>query len=328
MVSAKAIAQAQRRIETHIVKTPVFRDDRLDALLGFRLTLKGEHLQHVGAFKARGAANMVLAQSAAALAAGVCTHSSGNHGAALAYIARANAIPAYIVVPADCSASKRQLIQDLGGQIIDCQAGLPAREAMLESVKQRTGALFVPPYDAPAVIAGQGTTLAEFRSQTDFLDAVVVPVGGGGLLAGCCLIKEDSRVYGAEPAGADDAYRSLLSGSRVCSHQPQTICDGLRTTLGALNFDIINKEVDGIFLVSEERIVFSMQLIWQTTKQWVEPSAAVPVAALLCHRSKFIGQHVGVILTGGNVDLDSIHDKLLDADSYARQVEYFMSNNS
>jgi threonine dehydratase len=310
-VDDHAVREALVRIDSHVVQTPIIRNDTLDQRLGLRLSLKGEHLQPVGSFKVRGAANMVLSQSPDALIAGVCTHSSGNHGAALAWIAKVCGIPAYIVVPRGCSSVKKQLAMDLGATVIECEPGMAAREAKLAEVAGRTHALYVPPYNASEIIAGQGTTLLELQGQTSQLDALIVPVGGGGLFAGCCLVKGSTQVFGAEPAGADDAFRSLATDNLVREQEPDTLCDGLRATLGSLNFEIIRAHGAGVFLASEEAIVFAMQLIWRLTKQFIEPSSAVTLAVLLENRAQFQGQHVGLILTGGNVDMDALRSQLL-----------------
>ena len=302
-LDAEAVKQAASRIEGLVERTPVISNPEIDQLLGCKVFFKSDHLQPGGAFKVRGATNMVFAQSASSLKAGVCTHSSGNHGAALARAAEHRGCSAMIVMPIDASAVKRQKVIDFGGILIDCEKGQLAREAALREVQQSTGALFVPPFDHPLIIAGQGTAFLELKTQVPSLDALVVPVGGGGLLAGSCLIRESTKIFGAEPKGADDAHRSFNSGVRVQEQTPETICDGLQTTLGKLNFEIIIEHATDILLASETMILTAMQLIRQATGHWVEPSSAVALAVVMMHQELFEGQRVGVILTGGNIDV-------------------------
>ena len=315
------VQAAYSRIKALVLETPVFSSQALNQLLGCEVIFKGEHLQRGGAFKARGAINMVYAQPLSELASGVCTHSSGNHGAALARAARARGVAAHIVMPKNASPVKRRLVSHFGGHLIECDNSLEAREKALRALAARTGALYVPPFDAPLIIAGQGTALLEFKRQTPELDVVVVPVGGGGLLAGSCLVQDRLMVYGAEPEGASDAARSLASGERVLAQTPDTICDGLQTTLGVLNFEIIKRRTTDILTASDADTIFAMQLIWQFTKQWVEPSSAVALAVVMRNRSVFLGQKVGIILTGGNVDLDRLRPLLLDS----QQIEHGMA---
>jgi threonine dehydratase len=263
-------------------------------------------LQKVGAFKARGAANAVFSLSDAQAQLGVATHSSGNHGAALARAAQLRGIPAHIVVPENAKRAKTDAIAGYGGRVIRCESTLAAREATLAQVVEETGASIVHPYDDPRVIAGQGTTALEILEQTDQLDAIVMPVGGGGLLAGSSLVlknRSSAKVYGAEPASADDAYRSFKTGTRVTEHTPKTMADGLQTTLGEQNFIIIREHVDDILLVTEDQIVAAMRLIWSRLKQVVETSSAVTLAAVINNPDLFKDQTVCLVLTGGNVDL-------------------------
>lgn len=275
---------------------------------GATLYFKCENLQKAGAFKARGAANAVFLLSEPEAAAGVATHSSGNHGAALARAAQLRGIPAYIVVPSNAKSVKKAAIREYGGQVIECEPTLAAREESLARVVADTGANFVPPYDDDRVIAGQGTAMLELAEQVPGLDQVVVPVGGGGLLAGVALVCEalGISVYGAEPVGADDACRSLATGVRVTSQQPDTIADGLLTTLGEKNFEIIRRLVTGVLLAGDADIVLAMRLLWSRMKLVVEPSAAITLAVIQQHPDIFRGRRVGVILTGGNVDLDHL----------------------
>lgn len=301
-----AVQTALRRISPHLHRTPVMQSRTLDALCGARVFLKCEHLQKVGAFKARGAGNAVFALGEDEAARGVATHSSGNHGAGLAWAAALRGIPAHVVVPANANRSKRANIARYGARIVECAPTLAAREATLAAVLAETGATAVPPYDDPRVIAGQGTAALEMLEQVDALDVLLAPVGGGGLLSGTAIVGRSAglRVLAAEPLGADDAARSLACGERQPQTDPRTIADGLRTSLGELNFAIIRRDVEAIVTVSEAQIVSAMRLVWELTKQLVEPSSATVVAALLAEPGRFAGQRVGAILSGGNVDLD------------------------
>ena len=308
-VTIADVEAAHDRIGTYIHETPLLSSQLLDRESGATLLFKAEHLQKVGAFKARGAANAVFSLSDSEACRGVATHSSGNHGAALARAAQLRGIPAHIVVPENAKLAKANAISSYGGQVIRSESTLAAREAMLEQVVKDTGATVIHPYDDDRVIAGQGTTALEILAQADQLDAVVIPVGGGGLLAGSSVVfkaRSKVKVYGAEPALADDAYRSFKSGVRVTSHIPKTMADGLQTTLGEKNFAIICDQVDDILLVSEDEIVAAMRLIWTRLKQVVEPSSAVTLAAVLKYPELFQNQTVCLVLTGGNLDLDDL----------------------
>jgi len=303
-LSVTDVIEARDRIAGLVHITPVMQSSLLNELACAELFFKCEHLQKVGAFKARGAANAVFALSDDIAARGVATHSSGNHGAALARAARLRGISAWIVVPENALASKKAAIRAYGAEIIECEATLEARESTLAALVARENCYQIPPYDDQWVIAGQGTAGLELVSQIDRLDCIISPVGGGGLLAGCLLAVDGQMpVYGAEPANADDAYRSFHSGVRVSSHNPDTIADGLRTVLGLKNFEIIKSRAEGILLVSEDEIVAAMGLIWTRLKQIVEPSSAVTLAAVLKYPDIFTGKRVGLMLTGGNVDL-------------------------
>jgi threonine dehydratase len=305
-VSLADIEAARTRISPYVHVTPILRSTQLNREIGADLLFKSEHLQKVGAFKARGAANAVFSLSDAQAQLGVATHSSGNHGAALARAAQLRGIPAHIVVPENAKRAKTDAIAGYGGRVIRCESTLAAREATLAQVVEETGASIVHPYDDPRVIAGQGTTALEILEQTDQLDAIVMPVGGGGLLAGSSLVlknRSSAKVYGAEPASADDAYRSFKTGTRVTEHTPKTMADGLQTTLGEQNFIIIREHVDDILLVTEDQIVAAMRLIWSRLKQVVETSSAVTLAAVINNPDLFKDQTVCLVLTGGNVDL-------------------------
>jgi len=304
------IRAAHARIRPHVHRTAVITSRTLDALCGARLFFKGEHLQKVGAFKARGACNAVMGLDEATAARGVATHSSGNHGAALAWAARLRGITAHVVVPSNSNPAKRANIERYGARLVLCEPTLAAREATLAQVVLETGAEAVPPYDDARVIAGQGTAVLELLEDVADLDIVLTPVGGGGLLSGCALaahaIDPGIRVIGAEPLGADDAARSLAAGSRQPLPDPRTIADGLRATLGEMNFRLIQREVEAILTVTDAQIAAAMRLFWEVTKQLIEPSSATVLAAVLAHRGQFAGHRVGLVLSGGNVDLDAL----------------------
>ncbi len=306
-VTIKDIETAHLRIRQYVHNTSVVTSDLLDELTGCRLFFKCEHLQKAGAFKSRGAVNAVLSLSDVEASKGVATHSSGNHGAALARAARIRNIPAYVVVPGNARQAKKDAMRSYGAELIECESTLTARQEMLTRVVRDTGAAIVHPYDDDRVIAGQGTTALELFDQVVDLDAVIVPVGGGGLLAGCAIVAYPKvHVYGAEPEMADDAHRSFNGGDLITHHVPKTICDGLQTTLGQRNFEIIQHKVTDILLVSEKEIVDAMSLLWTRLKQVVEPSSAVTLAAVIRNSNVFQGQRLGLILTGGNVDLNDL----------------------
>ncbi len=304
------VQAASERIDGKVHRTPVLTSNLLNASTGAQVFFKSEHLQRVGAFKARGATNAVLNLDPDLAAAGVATHSSGNHGAALAMAAAARGISAHIVMPSNAPAVKKQAVATYGGLIIECEPTLAAREATLAQVVAETGAVEIHPYNHPDIIAGQGTAALELLEQVEDLDVVVVPVGGGGLLAGTALAVKGSNsrieVAAVEPEGADDAFRSFGLGQLQPQTNPQTIADGLRTSLGELNFSIIRKQVDTIVTVPDSRIVEAMQLQWSRMKQVVEPSGAVSFAGLLEHPERFRGRRVGVIISGGNLDLTNL----------------------
>lgn len=301
------VVAAAQRIEPHIRHTPVVTSRSIDDAVNARVFLKCENMQRTGAFKFRGASNAVWQLGDEDCARGVATHSSGNHGAALALAAKTRDLDATIVMPAVSVRSKIEAVEAYGGNIRFCGPTMGDREAMLEEVLAETGATPVHPYDDPRIIAGQGTATLELTEEINGLDVLVVPIGGGGLLAGTSLVAErlGIPVYGAEPAGADDAKRSLDAGRRI-ETTPETIADGLRATIGVLNFDVIRDRVRDVLTVSEGEIITAMRFIWQRVKIVVEPSAAVPVAALMCYPELFNEQRVGVVLTGGNLDLDTL----------------------
>ncbi len=304
------IRAAAVRIRGHVHRTPVATCATVDALCGARLYFKCENLQKVGAFKMRGAMNAVLSLGPEEAARGVATHSSGNHAQALASAARACGIPAFIVMPTSAPAVKRRAVAGYGAAIFPCEPTLAAREAALRDVVARTGAVFIPPYDDDRIIAGQGTAALELVEDVPGLEWVLCPVGGGGLLAGTALavagLRPGARVVGAEPVGADDAARSLAAGRRLPADNPRSVCDGLLTSLGERNFPIIRRLVHAIWTVSDAEVVSAMRLVFERMKLVVEPSAVAGLAAALGHAGDLAGCRVGIILSGGNVDLDRL----------------------
>jgi threonine dehydratase len=305
-----AIRAAHERIRDKIHRTPIMTSETLDSLAGSRLFFKCENLQKVGAFKARGATNAVLLLSAAEAASGVVTHSSGNHAAALARAAKLRGIPAYIVMPSNAPQAKQASVRRYGGEIILCEPTLVAREATAREVMQRTGASFIHPYDNLHVMAGQGTTAIELLEDVPDLDAILCPVGGGGQLSGIAVaakaMRPEIRVIGVEPAAADDAARSLKAGRILPAGTPVTIADGLKTSLGEKPFAEIQRLVDDIVTVREASIVQAMRLIWEVLKIIVEPSGAVSYAGVVEGSFKSPGARIGIILSGGNLDLERL----------------------
>ena len=304
------VLAAAARIAPHAHATPVLRSTSLDALAGCRLYLKAEHLQRGGAFKFRGACNAVFALDEAEAARGVVTHSSGNHGAALALAARLRGIPCHVVLPEGAVASKLAAIAAQGAVLHRCAPTIAAREAECARVQVETGATLVHPYTDPRVIAGQGTAALELLAAVPDLDAVVVPVGGGGLSSGTAITASafgpKVRVIGAEPTGAAETLASLQAGTRITDFTPSTICDGLRGTLGAPNFELLRAHGVEVIAVEDTDTIAAMRLLWQRCKQVVEPSSAIALAAVLQQAQRFSGQRVGVVLSGGNVDLAAL----------------------
>lgn len=309
-VTIEEVKQAAQRIKPYIHRTPVMTSESLDKQIGARVYMKCENLQKVGAFKFRGASNAVWSLTEEEGKYGVCTHSSGNHAQALALAAKMRGIPAYIVMPDNAPQVKKNAVAGYGGQITFCEPTLDSRESTMERIRLDTGATVVHPYDNERVIAGQGTAALELLEDIPGLDAIIAPVGGGGLLSGTLIaaieIKPGIRVIAAEPEMADDAYRSLQEGRIVPSQNPKTIADGLLTSLGAFTFPIIQKHVERIVTVSEEGILHSMKFIWERVKLIIEPSAATVIAVLWEKKIDLKGLKVGVILSGGNVDLDKL----------------------
>jgi threonine dehydratase len=309
-VTLETIRTARERIAGRTRRTPVLENDTLNELAGAQLYFKCENFQYGGAFKARGATNAVFALSAHELRAGVVTHSSGNHGAALARAARLRGVRARIVMPDNSSRAKLEAVRRYGGEVLLCEPTLTAREALAAQLVADSGAAFVHPYDDPRVIAGQGTIALELLEEVPDLDWLLLPVGGGGLASGVAVaakaMRPTLRVVAVEPIGADDAQRSFASGVLSPAQQPDTIADGLRGALSARTFDLIRRHVDAIVTVSDEAIVQAMRTLWQHLKIIVEASAAVPYAAVQRHQLDIGGARVGIILTGGNVDLDAL----------------------
>lgn len=301
------VEAAYERIAHLVHRTPILSGRNLDAESGARLWFKCEHLQRTGSFKFRGACHAVLLLPPEC--PGVATHSSGNHGAALSCAAGARRIVAHVVMPDDSVAAKVEAVRAYGGTIHFCRPGQVARESGLARLVAQ-GLEPIPPYDDDRIIAGQGTCALEFLEQVDELDILVAPVGGGGLLAGAALAATGRahglRVIGAEPAGADDTIRSLKAGSRVTEHHPETIADGLRALVGVRNLALIVEHVEQVLPVSEQAIRRAMALIWSRLKQVVEPSGAVPLAAVISHPRVFHGKKVGIILSGGNIDVAAL----------------------
>ncbi|HUO95605.1 MAG TPA: pyridoxal-phosphate dependent enzyme [Steroidobacteraceae bacterium] len=302
------IEAAVRRIGQYVQRTPVLASVDLSQALGAAVEFKCENLQSAGAFKSRGACNAVFSLDDASAAHGVATHSSGNHAAALSRAARLRGIPAYIVMPRGAPRIKRAAVEGFGGRIEECEPTLAAREHAAAALVASTGATLVHPYDDPRVIAGQGTIVVELAAQVAAPDVVLTPVGGGGLLSGSALAARRlwprTRVVGAEPAGADDAYRSFRSGTLMPQLAPQTIADGLRGALSARTLRLLRANADDVVTVSEAGIVAAMRLVFDLLKVVIEPSAAVPVAALL--EGKVRAARAVVVLSGGNVDLDAL----------------------
>lgn len=304
------IQQAAERIQPHVHRTPVMTCESLNRMVPARLYFKCENFQKVGAFKFRGATNTVLSLTPAEISQGVATHSSGNHAAALALAAKMRKIRAYIVMPRNAPKVKVNAVSGYGAEIIFCEPTLQAREETLQAVIQKTGAVFVHPYNDPRVIAGQGTAAVELLEDSPPLDFVLAPVGGGGLISGTAIsvknLNPRVKVIATEPSGADDAFCSFQAGRIFPSVNPQTIADGLLTALGTLTFEVIQKYVDEIVTVSEAGIIQAMRHIWERMKILVEPSAAVPFGALLEQKLNIAGKNVGIILSGGNADLEKL----------------------
>ena len=301
---------ARERIARHIHRTPIFTSRMLNELSGAELFFKCENFQKAGAFKARGAANAVFSLSDDEAARGVATHSSGNHGTCLSYAAGRRGIPCTGVMPRTAPQAKKDAVKGYGGRVVLCEPSTSSREAVFAQVVAETGAEFVHPYNDPRVIAGQATCSAELIEQVEGLDAVVAPIGGGGMISGTCLTLSNLapaiKIYAAEPEQADDAYRSFKAGHIIADDAPNTVADGLKVPLKDLTWHFVRNHVTDVLTASEEEIVDAMKLTWKRLKIVMEPSSAVPLAAILKNRDAFAGKRVGVIITGGNVDLDKL----------------------
>ena len=301
---------ARARIAPHIHRTPVLTSRFLNELTGAELFFKCENLQKAGAFKARGASNAVFGLSDEQAARGVATHSSGNHGTCLSYAAGRRGIPCTVVMPRTAPQAKKDAVRGYGGRVVECEPSTSSREAVFAEVVAATGAEFVHPYNDWRVIAGQATCSAELIEQVEGLDAVVAPIGGGGMISGTCLtlstLAPETKVIAAEPEQADDAYRSFKAGHIIADDAPETVADGLKVPLKDLTWHYVQRHVTDILTASEQEIVDAMKLIWKRMKIVMEPSSAVPLATIIKNRDIFAGQRVGVIITGGNVDLDRL----------------------
>ena len=302
------LSAARERISPYIHRTPVLTSSSIDRTTGCTCFFKCENFQRTGSFKLRGAVNAVAALPAAQRSRGVVTHSSGNHGQALALAAREFGIPAYVVIPENAPRVKLVAARDYGAKVVTCAPTQRAREETAARIAAETGAVLIDSHDHPEVIAGQGTTALELIEEVGPLDAIIVPIGGGGLVSGTAVavrhVSPKTRVIGCEPAGADDAYRGIREGRRITDFTPHTIADGLRTTIGALNFEVIRAAVDEIVRVADADIISAMRLIWARMKIIVEPSSAIGLAPLITGALDLTGKRVGIILTGGNVDLE------------------------
>jgi threonine dehydratase len=304
------IQETHEAISRMVHRTPVLRSSSINKMSGADLYFKCENFQKVGAFKMRGAASAALRLTAEERNRGLTTHSSGNHAQALARAASLLAMKSYIVMPSNAPVIKKQATAGYGAEIITCEPTLASRESTLERVQQETGAVFIHPYDNYDVIAGQATAAKELLDDAPTLDAILAPIGGGGLMSGTALttaaIAPKTKIYGSEPLEVNDAYRSFHAGKIEINTTINTIADGLRTNLGEKTFEIIHQKVDDIFTVSEDEIVSAMRIIWERMKIIIEPSCAVPFAAVLKNPAVFAGKKVGIILSGGNVDVANL----------------------
>ncbi len=305
-ITPSQIQRAHEVLKPLIHRTPVLTSTGLDDLTGARLFFKCGNFQKTGSFKARGAAYLTSTLSEEERMAGLCTHSSGNHGQAVAWAAKKQGIPAYVVMPSNAPEVKKRAVKGYGAEVIECPPTLEARESYLAEVRERTGACFLHPYNDLRIITGQATCARELIEDTGDLDFIIPPIGGGGLAAGCCLSTHfwspDTAVIGGEPIGADDAYRSLKAGKIIPAGEAYTIADGLRTSLGKHTFVILHQLLEQIVLVTDQEIIAAMRLIWERMKIVIEPSCAVPLAVVAKDRDTFRNKRVGLMLTGGNVD--------------------------
>ncbi|WP_026187144.1 beta-hydroxyaspartate dehydratase BhcB [Ensifer sp. BR816] len=304
------VDEAHARIKPHIHRTPVLTSRCINSLAGAELFFKCENLQKAGAFKARGASNAVFGLSDEQAAKGVATHSSGNHGTCLAYAAGRRGIPCTVVMPRTAPQAKKDAVRGYGAKVVECEPSTSSREAVFAEVVAATGAEFVHPYNDARVIAGQATCSKELIEQVAGLDAVIAPIGGGGMVSGTCLtlsnLAPHIKIYAAEPEQADDAYRSFKAGHIIADDAPVTVADGLKVPLKDLTWHFVRSHVTDILTASEAEIVDAMKLIWKRMKIIMEPSSAVPLATILKNKDLFAGKRIGVIITGGNVDLDKL----------------------
>jgi len=310
MVTLKDIEAAHERIRPHIHRTPVFTNNSLNELSGAELYFKCDNFQKAGSFKIRGATNTVEQLTIEELNRGVATTSSGNHGAALSMAVTRRGGKTKVVMPNNTPKIKINNVERNGGEVVWCEPEQESRESVLKELIEKTGAVVVHPYNDERIMAGQGTCAKELLEDHPELDVIVSPVSGGGLLSGTLLsskaLNTDIQVFGAEPAEADDAYRSLKLGKIVPNETINTICDGLRAQIGGLTFPVISDLVDDIITVTEEEIIDSMRMIWERLKMIVEPSSSITLGAVLKNKDKFNGKKVGLIISGGNVDLDHL----------------------
>ena len=310
MVTYNDIEKAHQRISDHIHNTPILTSDSLDNELRSNLFFKCENFQKTGSFKIRGATNSILQLNETEIKNGIITTSSGNHGAAVAFIADKIGTSSKIIMPNNTPKNKIENVQRYGGKIFYCEPNIKSREDTLEKMIQKSGGSIIHPYNDEKIIAGQGTAAKELIEKVPDLDAIICPVSGGGLLSGTLLaaknLKPDIKVFGAEPENADDTYRSILNNKIMSNETTDTIADGLRAQVGTVTFPIIKENVNKILLVSEEMIISSMYMIWQRLKIIIEPSCSIALAALMLNTKKFLNKKVGLILTGGNYDLKQI----------------------
>jgi threonine dehydratase len=301
---------AHERIRPHIRRTPILTSDYLNELTGAQLFFKCENLQEPGAFKVRGASNAVFGLTEEQAKKGVATHSSGNHALCLSYAAGRRGIPCNVVMPRTAPEAKKDAVRRYGGTITECEPSTTSREETFAKVQAATGGEFVHPYNDHRVIAGQGTCAREMMEQVDGLEIVVAPIGGGGMISGTCLtlstLAPEVKIIAAEPEQADDAYRSFKAGHIIADDAPETIADGLKVPLKDLTWHFVKNHVTDILTASEEEIVDAMKLTWQRMKIVMEPSCAPPLATILKNPDVFRGKRVGVVITGGNVDLDKL----------------------
>jgi len=304
------VKAAHQRIKPYIHRTPILTSTYLNELTGAELHFKCENFQKAGAFKVRGASNAVFGLSEAQAQRGVATHSSGNHALSLSYAAGRRGIKATVVMPKTAPEAKKAAVRGYGGEVLECEPSLSAREAMLTELVNRTGADFVHPYNDERVIAGQATCSLELYEDIGELDAIVAPIGGGGMISGTCLtlstLSPATKIYAAEPENADDAYRSFKAGHIIEDDAPQTIADGLKVSLRPRTWHFVSNHVTDVLLCSEQEIIDAMRLTWQRMKIVIEPSCAVPLAVILRNPEIFAGKRVGVVITGGNVDMNKL----------------------